>query len=169
VKAISGNYITVESGGRTITVVTDGHTQVWKGKTSNDLGLVQVGDDFAGRCRSDASGRLVADLIELNVVNFFGVITKVDSSGDSFEMFANPNADPHSAYVQKTLRISVDADTIFDASAKEDIRIGRGVQMVGLELRNGTIRATRLTVYEGQKPVRMKAGAKVMPLTGPAK
>lgn len=32
VKAISGNHITVDSGGRTITVITDGHTQVWKGK-----------------------------------------------------------------------------------------------------------------------------------------
>ena len=168
VKAISGNHIIVDSGDRTITVITDGHTQVWKGKTSHDLGLVQVGDDFAGRCRSDASGRLVADLIELNVVNFFGTITEVDGGGDSFEMFTNPNADPHSAYVQKTLKISVDADTIFEASAKEDLKVGRGVQMVGLDLRNGTIRATRLTVYEGKRPVRMGNG-KVMPLTAPAK
>lgn len=110
----------------------------------------------------------MADLIELNVVNFFGTITKVDGGGDSFEMFTNPNADPHSAYVQKTLKISVDADTIFEASAKEDLQVGRGVQMVGPDLRNGTIRATRLTVYEGKRPVRMGNG-KVMPLTGPAK
>ena len=27
--------------------------------------------------------------------------------------------------------------------------------MVGLDLQNGTIRATRLTVYEGKRPVRM--------------
>ena len=30
--------------------------------------------------------------------------------------------------------------------------------MVGLDLKNGTVRATRLTVYEGKRPVRMKAG-----------
>lgn len=48
--------------------------------------------------RADGSGRLVAELIELNVVNFFGLITKVDSGDDSFEMFTNPNADPQSGY-----------------------------------------------------------------------
>ena len=77
VKAFSGHQISVQSGDRIINVTTDEHTEVWKGKTTQDLSLVQVGDDFAGRCRADASGRLVADLIEVNVVNFFGVITKM--------------------------------------------------------------------------------------------
>ena len=76
-------------------------------------------------------------------------------NGDSFEMLTNPNADPESGYVKKNLTVSVDADTIFDASAKKDLRPGRGVQMVGLDLKNGTIRATRLTIYEGKRPVRM--------------
>ena len=56
---------------------------------------------------------------------------------------------------KKKLQVSVDADTLFDASAKEDLKLGRDVQMVGLDLKNGTIRATRLTVYEGNRPVRM--------------
>ena len=62
----------------------------------------------------------------------------------------------------------VDADTIFTASAKEDLKAGRDVQMVGLDLRDGTARATRLTVYDGNWPVRMKDG-KVLPPTGPPK
>lgn len=83
-------------------------------------------------------------------------------------MLTNPHADPESGYVKKDLTVSVDADTIFDASAKKDLRPGRGVQMVGLNLKNGTIRATRLTIYEGKRPVRMGNG-KVMPVTGLAK
>jgi hypothetical protein len=153
VRAISGNRITVESGDRIINVTTDDHTEVWKGKTSHDLSLIEVGDDFAGRCRADDSGKLVAELIELNVVNFFGVITKVD--GDTFEMFTNPNADPQSGYEKKKLTVRVDADTIFDASAKTDLRVGRGVQMVGLDLRHGTTRATRVVLYEANHPVRI--------------
>jgi hypothetical protein len=86
----------------------------------------------------------------------------------TFEMLTNPNSDPHSAYVQKKLNVSVDAGTIFDASAKEDLRVGRGVQMVGLDLKDGTIRATRLTLYEGNRPVRIGNG-KVSPPTGPPK
>ena len=61
-------------------------------------------------------------------------------------MLTNPNADPVSAYVKKKLEVAVDANTIFDASAKDDLRAGRGVQMVGLDLKGGTVRATRLTV-----------------------
>src|ERR1051326_4239772 len=96
VKAIYFNQITVESEDHSVTVFTNERTEVWKGKTTHDLSLVQVGDDFAGRCRADASGRVVAELIELNVVNFFGVITAVKGGGDEFEMFTNPNADPAS-------------------------------------------------------------------------
>jgi hypothetical protein len=166
VKSISGSTIYVESGAQVTTVVAEERTEVWKGRVFHDLAPVEIGDDFSARCRADASGKLVAEVIWLNIVNFFGVITKVD--GDSFEMLTNPNADPHSAYVKRKLNVTVDADTLFDASAKEDLKLGREVQMVGLDLRNGAVRATRLTVYEGKRPVRMGSG-KIMPVTGPQK
>ena len=79
------------------------------------------------------------------------------------EMFTNPNADPGSGYQKKKLRVVVDPDTIFNASAKNDLRPGREVQMVGLDLKDGTVRATLLTVYEGNRPVRMGNG-KVLPV-----
>ena len=162
VKSISGNVISVDAGERIVAVFADEHTEIWKGKIFHDLSLIQVGDDFAARCRADNSGRLVAELIELNVVTFFGIITKVDGGGERFEMFTNPNADPQSGYAKKSLTVTVDSDTLFSASAKEDLKAGRDVQMVGLGLRNGTIRATRLTVCEGSRRVRMGNG-KVLP------
>jgi Domain of unknown function (DUF5666) len=167
VKGISGNVISVDAGERVMAVFADGNTEIWKGKVFHDLSLVQVGDDFAARCRADNSGRLAAELIELNVVAFFGIITKVDGGGERFEMFTNPNADPQSGYVKKSLTVTVDSATLFSASAKEDLKAGRDVQMVGLDLRDGTVRATRLTVYEGNRPVRMGNG-KVLP-PGPPK
>src|ERR1035437_10305817 len=114
VKGISGNIISVDAGERVIAVFTNERTEIWKGKIFHDLSLVHVGDDFAGRCRAAASGRLVADLIELNVVNFFGIITRVGGGGDSFDMFTNPSADPQSGYAKKSLTVTVDADTLFD-------------------------------------------------------
>jgi hypothetical protein len=166
VKGISGNAILVDGGAQVTTVVADERTEIWKGKTFHNLSPLQIGDDLSARCRADASGRLVAEVIWLNIVNFFGVITKVDGGG--FEMLTNPNADPQSAYVKKQLKATVDADTLFEASAKEDLKLGRGVQMVGLDLKNGTVMATRLTVYEGNRPVRMGSG-RVLPPTGPPK
>ena len=161
VKGITGSTISVDSGSQFTTAVTDGDTEVWKGKTFHDLSPVQIGDDFSARCRADSLGRIVAEVIWLNIVNFFGVITKVE--GGSFEMLTNPNADPRSAYVKKKLTVVVDADTLFDASAMEDLRPGREAQMVGLDLKNGAVRATRLTIYEGNRPVRMRGGTVVAP------
>jgi hypothetical protein len=168
VKSISGNVISVDAGERIVAVFADEHTEIWKGKIFHDLSLIQVGDDFAARCRADNSGRLVAELIELNVVAFFGVITKVEGGGEKFEMFTNPKADRQSGYEKKRRVVVVDADTIFTASAKEDLKAGRDVQMVGLDLRDGTVRATRLTVYDGNWPVRMK-DVRVLPPTRPPK
>ena len=127
----------------------------------HNLSPVTVGDDIAARCRIDASGKLLAEWMSLNIVNFFGVITK---TGDNeFEVFTNPNADPQSAYKKENKLVTVDADTIFEASAREDLKQGRDVQVVGLDLRNGRIRATRVTVYEGNRPVRMGTGRVVLP------
>ena len=168
VKSISGNAISVDAGERVIAVFADERTEIWKGKIFHDLSLVQIGDDFAARCRADNSGRLVAELIELNVVNFFGIITKVEGGGDSFDLFTNPKADPQSGYIKKNLKVTVDSDTLFSASAKEDLKPGRDVQMIGLDLRDGTVRATRLTVYDGNWPVRMK-DVRVLPPTRPPK
>jgi len=58
----------------------------------------------------------------------------------------------------------VDADTLFDSSATEDLNVGRDVQMVGVDLRNGTTRTRMVVVYEGNRPVRMGNG-KVMPVS----
>ena len=168
VKSISGNVISVDAGERIVAVFADEHTEIWKGKIFHDLSLIQVGDDFAARCRADNSGRLVAELIELNVVAFFGVITKVEGGGEKFEMFTNPKADRQSGYEKKRRVVVVDADTIFTASAKEDLKAGRDVQMVRLDLTDGTVRATRLTVYDGNWPVRMK-DVRVLPPTRPPK
>jgi len=118
----------------------------------------------SARCRADDSGKLVAEAIWINIVNFFGMITNVDAG--SFMMVTNPNADPESGYVKESLKILIDDNTVFSGSAKDEIKMARDVQMVGLDLKNGTVRATRLTVYENKRPVRMGTD-KVLSPAGP--
>jgi len=89
----------------------------------------------------------------MKIVNFSGVITKV--SRDTFEVFTNPNADPQSAYKMEKKSVRFNADTIFLSSEKSDLKVGREVQTIGLDLRNGIVKATRVTIYEGKRPVRM--------------
>jgi hypothetical protein len=163
VQRISGNLIHVKSGAQLLTLYVDDHTEIQKGKVLRDLSPLEIGDDIWSRCRKDTSGNLVAEAVWINIVNFFGVIAKVD--GDIFEVFTNPNADPQSAYKKEIKLVRFDADTTFQSSEKGDLKVGREVQTVGLDLRNGIVKATRVTIYEGKRPVRMGKG-KVIALDG---
>jgi hypothetical protein len=153
VERVSGNVIYVATGAKPIALYTDVHTEIWKGKVFHDLSQVVVGDHITARYRTDASGRFIADALWLDITNLYAVTTKVTGSG--FEVLTNPNADPQSAYRKENKSIEVDADTVFESCAREDLKQGRDVQVVGLVLGNGDIRATRVTVYEGGRPVRM--------------
>jgi len=153
VQSVSGNLIHVKSGAQLLTLHVDDHTEIWKGKVLRDLSPLEIGDDIWSRCRKDASGKLVAEAIWINIVNFFGVITRVN--GNTFEVLTNPNADPLSAYKKEYKLVRFDADTIFESSEKDDLKVGREVQTVGLHLRNGIVKATRVTIYEGKRPVRL--------------
>jgi hypothetical protein len=99
--------------------------------------------------------------------NFSAVITKV--TGTTFEVLTNPNADPQSAYKKESKTIRIGAETSFVASASEDLKVGRNVQVVGRELGNGEIQATLVTVYDGNTPVRMRSDAVVRRADGSLK
>jgi hypothetical protein len=153
VQSVNGNQIHVISGAKLVTLHVDDHTEIWKGKALRDLSPLEMGDDISARCRK-VSGDLVAEAIWINIVSFSGVITKV--KGSTFEVFTNPNADPQSAYKKEIKVVRLDSDTIFQSSEKRDLKVGREVQTVGLDLRNGAVKATQVMVYEKKLPERMK-------------
>jgi hypothetical protein len=124
VEAISGSMIYVNVGVQLIALSVDDRTEVWKGKVLHDLSPVTVNDDIIARYRIDASGKLIAESMHLNGFHSSSVITKVTDAG--FEVFTNPNADPESGNKKETKIVEVDADTIFEASAREDLRVGQG-------------------------------------------
>jgi hypothetical protein len=136
-----------------LTLHVDDHTEIWKGKLLRDLSGLEIGDAISARCRK-VSGKLMAEAVWINIVTFFGVITKVE--GDGFEVLTNPNADGQPAHKKENKLVRFDADTIFQWSEKRDLKVSREVQTVGLDLRNGIVKATRVTVYERKHPVRMK-------------
>lgn len=146
-EGISANLIYVKFKTQSLAVYTGEHTEVWKGKTFHDLSPLELGDDIFARCRKDDAGKLIALEIYANITNFFGIITNVRGH-DSFELFTNPNADPNSADPKEDKIVYVDADTVFSSGTATDLKIGRGVQVVGSDLGNGKVRATRLFVYE---------------------
>jgi hypothetical protein len=161
VERVDNAAIYVKTGVQLVSLTIDDNTEVWKGKYVHGLSSVETGDDITARYRTEASGKLVANALWLNAVNFSGVITK--TAEGKFEVFTNPNADPQSAYKKEIRIVEFDGDTTFESSAKEDLRPGREVQVVGVHLENGNVRAARITVYEGKRPVRMGNGKIVLP------
>jgi hypothetical protein len=161
VEGFSGNQVYVNRGLQLVVLAVDAHTEVWKGKVFHDLSPLEAGDEVLARCRLDASGNLIAESMHLNGFHSSGVITKVTDTG--FEVFTNWGADPQSGYKKENKIVEVDADTVFEESAREDLRSGRGVEVTGLDLRNGRVRATRVTVSEGNRPVRMRPGRVILP------
>jgi uncharacterized protein DUF5666 len=166
VESVSGSIVYLNTGSWINALHTDSKTEIWKGKIFHDLSPLKSGDDVLAKCRKDSAANLIVIEIWDNLVNFYGVITQI--GGDSFEVFTNPNADPKSAYKKERKVVVVDVETVFQSSAKEDLKVGRGVQVVGLDMKDGKVSATRVTIYERNRPVRMGSG-KVMPVTGPSK
>lgn len=101
------------------------------------------------------------------LVNFNGVITAV--RGNEFGVFTNPNADPQSAYKKERKTVDFDRATTFEGSAPEDLKLSRNVQVIGIEQKDGKIRATKIVVYEGNTPVRANKSVPVILPNGQAR
>jgi hypothetical protein len=88
-----------------------------------------------------------------------GKIKSVGKTG--FVIDQNYNADPQSAYVRQNRRIVIDSHTNFEETEREDLRAGRDVDIIGTT-RGSAVRATRIVVYGGNRPVRARAGTRVI-------
>jgi len=158
--AVAGDHITVrsESGASTV-LYADRDSRIWRGKTTHSLASVQPGDELWIRYRRNPAGRLVIVDLSANIVHIWGRITRVSES--EFEVEQNFNADPQSAYRRELRQIAFDSDTKFEDSAPADLSPSRTVDIIGLKIAKSRVQASRVTVYEGNAPVRMPSGTRV--------
>jgi hypothetical protein len=105
-----------------------------------------------------------AAFAQVRLEHVWGRISAVTKSG--FEVDQNFNADPQSGYRRGKRQITFNSKTKFEESAREDLRIGRTVDILGRETTRSGVQAARIIVYEGNRPVRMPAGAQVMSTNG---
>jgi hypothetical protein len=149
----------VQTGAGATLLYADNETKVWRGQSGNVLTVVRPGDEVLVRYRQD-SNRLVIVGLYANITHVWGRITVVTKDG--FEVDQNFNADPQSGYRRGKRQITLSSGTKFEESARQDLRAGRMVDIIGLETTDPGVQATRVIVYEGNAPVRMPAGARVI-------
>jgi hypothetical protein len=112
VTGIAGDQLTVRSGATSTQLYADKDSQIWRGKTSNSLSLLQLDDEVWVRYRpSPIRGLVILDLYA-NIDHIWGRIHKITSSG--FEVEQNFNADPQSGYRRGYRQVSYDSDTKFE-------------------------------------------------------
>ena len=157
-KTITRDQIVLQTGAGTILLYADNETKVWRGKSGSVLTVVQPGDEVLVRYRQDATRPVILDLYA-NITHVWGRVSAVTQGG--FEVDQNFNADPQSGYRRGKRQITFDSETEFEGSVRHDLRVGRTVDIIGLET-DSDVQATRVTVYDGNAPVRMPAGARVI-------
>ncbi len=164
ITAASPNRIEVRDGTGRHIFYFDASSEVWRGQDYHDFSALRVNDEVMLQCRTGADGRSMVTSLFADLGKVEGRITRVGRTG--FQVDQNYNADPQSGYRRGLRQILFDSRTQWEASLPKDLRAGRDVFVLGLKLPGGELRATRVTVYEGNRPVRMAPGTRIIDPNG---
>jgi hypothetical protein len=133
--------------GKVSTIHVTPQTEIWRGETYHDTSPLRRGDEITAACivyYPDEA--LNADQIMANLASTEGVIVKVLPDGIVVDQY--PGADKHSAYPRGHATVVIDARTTVDEGTRADLKPGRHVRAVGLELSRSKFRATAIYIYE---------------------
>lgn len=155
---ITPDQIVVQTAGTgALRLYFDYKTRVWPGQSGNARTAVQPGDSVLVRYRQDSARLVILDLWS-NITHVWGRVTAVTNAG--FEVDQNFNAEPQSGYLRRSRHITFNSHTEFESSVPQDLRVGRTVDIMGSDTADSGVQAARVTVYDGNAPVRMPAGAR---------
>jgi|SRR5579862_430207 len=159
--AVSSDRIEVQDSAGRHVLYSDAASEIWRGKDYRDLSVLQPGDEVDIRYRIDSPSRAVVINLWANLDKVEGRIQRVGRDG--FQVDQNYSADPDSGYRRGLREIVYDSGTLWEDSLAEDLKVGRDVFVIGMKLPSGKLEATRVIVYEGRAPVRMKPSRIMLP------
>ncbi|MBN8733010.1 MAG: hypothetical protein J0L64_20905 [Acidobacteria bacterium] len=145
-----------------VTVKIKPTTRIWKGEDGADSSVIHPGDELAMRGTREADGTFSPTQVWVNIVSFHGVIAAVSGNTVSIEVLRNDS-------LSQTRQVRLTSKTLSSGSSvlkRENVKVGRPVQVVGVALEDGTVQATRLMIYVNGREVDSRATKYVDPLTG---
>src|SRR5262249_17974684 len=107
-----------------------------------DLKQLKVSDEISVRCTPDAAGQLVALKIWAGVVQLTGTVKEL--RGEEIEIQTAPGDERRTVYLSP--------DTAFGAN-RADLAPGKQVRIVGLDIGNGAVEASRVALFNTDLPV----------------
>ena len=150
VVSVDGDRIIVSGGGGGFTLKLTDSVRIWKGEDGALPGAIQLGDDLAMRGEIDADGTFVPSEIWVNITALDGVIRKIDGPVVKVDVVRNDS-------VRQTKLVRVSKKTMSDTDApfeRKQLKVGRVMRVIGLALNDGSVQASRITVYLDGKPLR---------------
>jgi hypothetical protein len=144
---LARNQVSVKTARGSFMNPADDRTVTVKDKSYPGLSSLNVGDEVSIRCQT-STGKRIAVKVFANIITFSGTVRHV---GDQeIEVLTIPNAD----YSREEHRlVHLYPDTVFGASRKE-LSVGQDVRVVGLDVGNGAVDASRVAIYNMDVPVK---------------
>jgi hypothetical protein len=159
VVAVEGNTIYATNSVGPVTVKVGATTRIWKGTSDAGISAIVPGDDILMRGVTDTVGNFVPSEIWVNLASVEGVVHTVNGNAVDISPFRVER-------VGQITRVRITDRTATTANIKIDIQPGRHVHVIGLAIPDGTIEATKLTVYINGQPAGSKATRFIDPYTG---
>jgi len=128
----------------------DDKTEVVKDKSYRGVSVLKAGDEISARCEPNNAGKLVAVKIWANVVTFRATVKEV--AKDRVEVVTRASSDLNR---EERRILYLYPDTVFGAS-QEDLAPGQDIRVVGLDVGNGAVDASRIALYNTDVPVRAR-------------
>jgi hypothetical protein len=122
-------------------------TRIWKGKWDSEL-PIEAGDFFYGYGEPNEDRTIwEMEQMEVNIVNLRGGIVSVEETAEGLTLQLKEVHDDqlYTIHVMsETLLVSDEGRGVPFSEAQVDLKSGDGVQIIGLELKDGAIAATRI-------------------------
>src|SRR5712692_4406236 len=162
VVAVDRDRVYVNSSSGPLTVKTKPSTRIWKGEFGVNVDAIRPGDDLAMRGVIDVDGSFVPSEIWVNITILDGVVKSVSGNVVVVDVIRNDS-------VSQTRSVKLSDKTLSSQDVplrKEQVQVGRVVQVIGLALEDGTIQATRVRVYVNGRLIDSTGSKHVNPVTG---
>jgi hypothetical protein len=145
---INASDITVKTPRGSFTISAGDRTETVKDKTYRGFASLKLGDEISARCEANGPGKLRAVKVWAKVVTFSATIKYIN--GDDIEVVTIPTS---GSGREEHRIVHLHRDTAF-STRRNDLPEGQDVQVVGLEVENGTVDAARITIYNTDLPVK---------------
>jgi hypothetical protein len=146
--AVDGDTIMIDSSKYgSVTLHLSDETRIWKGKWNSEL-PIEVGDFFYGYGEPNEDRTIwKMEQMEVNIVNLRGGIISIKETSEGLTLQLEEAHDNQLYTIHvtpETLLMSDDGRDVPFSEAQVDLKLGDGVQIIGLKRKDGTVVATSI-------------------------